>query len=371
MAGNAQGEGLACPGPPHHYRDAGATLAQVADHRLLVLASGGMRGQRIPYRLVGGNGCLLVRSACSRDDQSLLDLEEIGGGPAAFLECPVGDHADRPLGQEPVRQRLQLRPGGPGQASAQGDQDVGTGEGGRVLGQPVRTGQPMEQLTGHLVGHRPVLGAVGCPAGHHPDKGVRVVSALGRLGPPAVVQGVRGFMLLGRAGGLDRPLDQSRRPLPTVRPEPVEFGVDLAGALGEAPDQGLWHALELAVAVGVRWRPLHSQCPDQLPLVGGSVDGVRGQPIPIQVPAVHGCPAAVRTLDPIGDDQMGVQQRIALPGRPMVEPHRQHPLAGHVLDTAMATAGPKVLVQVANRLGQPDMMGSQHGPPSDRAAQAV
>jgi hypothetical protein len=36
-----------------------------------------MGGHRIPYRLVGGNGCLLIRSASSGDDQSLFDLEEI------------------------------------------------------------------------------------------------------------------------------------------------------------------------------------------------------------------------------------------------------------------------------------------------------
>jgi hypothetical protein len=35
---------------------------------------------------------------------------------------------------------------------------------------------------------------------------------------------------------------------------------------------------------------------------------------------------------------MGVQQRVALPGRPVVEPDRQQPLAGHVLDTAMTAA---------------------------------
>jgi hypothetical protein len=36
---------------------------------------------------------------------------------------------------------------------------------------------------------------------------------------------------------------------------------------------------------------------------------------------------------------MGVQQRIAFSGGPVVEPDRQHPLAGHVLDTAVAAAG--------------------------------
>jgi hypothetical protein len=41
---------------------------------------------------------------------------------------------------------------------------------------------------------------------------------------------------------------------------------------------------------------------------------------------------------------MGVQQRIAFSGRPVVEPDRQQPLSGHVLDTTVAAAGPQVLV---------------------------
>ena len=222
-----------------------------------------------------------------------------------------------------------------------------------------------------LSGHRPVLDAVGCPAGHLPDQGVRVHAPLGRLGPPAAIQGVRCLVLLGLAGGLDGPLDQPRRPLPTVRGQPVQLGVDLAGALGEPADQRLGHPLELAVAVGVRRRPLHPERPDELALVGGPVDGVRGQPMPVQIAAVQGRPASVRPLDPVGDDQMGVQQRIALPGRPVVEPDRQQPLSGHMLDTTMAAAGPQVLVQVADRLGQPGVMGGQHRPAGGRVTQAV
>ncbi len=68
---------------------------------------------------------------------------------------------------------------------------------------------------------------------------------------------------------------------------------------------------------------------------------------------------------------MGVQQRIALARGPVVEPDRQHPLAGHVLDTAMATAGAQMLVQVAERLGQPGVMGGQHGPADCWVTQAV
>jgi hypothetical protein len=84
--------------------------------------------------------------------------------------------------------------------------------------------------------------------------------------------------------------------------------------------------------------------------------------MPVQVPAVQRRPASVRTSDAVGHHQVGVQQRITLPGRPMVEPDRQQPVSGHVLDTAMATAGPQVLAEVGGRLGHASMMRRQHHP---------
>jgi hypothetical protein len=68
---------------------------------------------------------------------------------------------------------------------------------------------------------------------------------------------------------------------------------------------------------------------------------------------------------------MGVQQRIALAGRAVVEPDRQQSLAGHVLDTTMAAAGAQVLIQVAHRLSDTDVMGRKHRPSGGWVAQAV
>jgi hypothetical protein len=68
---------------------------------------------------------------------------------------------------------------------------------------------------------------------------------------------------------------------------------------------------------------------------------------------------------------MGVHQRIPLPGRPVVEPDRRQALAGHMLDTAMATPGPQVLVQIGHRLGQHGVMSLEHRPAGHRVAQAV
>ena len=49
----------------------------------------------------------------------------------------------------------------------------------------------------------------------------------------------------------------------------------------------------------------------------------------------------------------------------------QQPLAGHVLDTAMATARPQVLVQVGNCLGQSRVVGGQHRSAGGRVTEAV
>jgi hypothetical protein len=178
-------------------------------------------------------------------------------------------------------------------------------------------------------------------------------------------------MLLGLAGGLDGPLDQPRRPLLSVRLKPLDLQVDLLCPLGEQPDQLLGQALELAVAVPVGRRPLHAHGPDKLPLVGGPVDGVSGQPMPIQVPTVQRRPTSVQPLDAVGHDQVGVHQWVTLSGRPMIEPDRQHPLSIHVLDTAMAAPGAEVSVQVGDRLADTGVMSREHRPAGGRITQAV
>jgi len=110
MAGHAQGEGLTGPGPADDDRDPLAALAQVPDHRLLIRSSGRVRRQGLAHHLMRDHGCLLARPGSGGRDQLLLDAKQVGGGPAALLQGPVGDHTDRPLGHEPVRQLLQVGP---------------------------------------------------------------------------------------------------------------------------------------------------------------------------------------------------------------------------------------------------------------------
>jgi hypothetical protein len=92
--------------------------------------------------------------------------------------------------------------------------------------------------------------------------------------------------------------------------------------------------------------------------------------MPVQVPAVQRRPPSI--LDPVGHHhQVGVQQRIPLPGCPLVEPHRQQPLSGHMLVSAVATASAQMSVQIGNRLGHPRMVGVQDRPAGRRIAQAI
>jgi hypothetical protein len=370
MPRHAEGEGLAGPRPPHHQRDALAALADVADHAGLGGSRGGGVGaQRRANRVVGRDGGLLAGAVPGGDDEPLLDGQQLRGGPAALLQRPVGHHRDRPLGEEPVGQLLQLDSGGAGQLAAEGGDHLLAGEGGRLRGQPGRPGQPVERL-----GHRPLgqtLLAVARPSGHLADEGLRVHAAFGRLGPPAVVQCLWPLMLLGLAGGVDGPLHQPGRPRPSGRLQPFDLQVDLVAALGERPDEVLGHPLELAVAVPVGRRPLDSERPDKLALVGGAVDGVGGQPMAVQVAAVQRRPPSVRALDAVGDHQVGVQQRIAFSGRPVVEPDRQQPLAGHVLMAGVAAAGPDVGVQVADSLADAGVVGIQDRPAGGRIPEAV
>jgi hypothetical protein len=93
--------------------------------------------------------------------------------------------------------------------------------------------------------------------------------------------------------------------------------------------------------------------------------------MPVQVAAVQGGPVSVRALDAVADDQMGVQQRVALPGCPVVEPDGQQPLSGHALDTAVSAADAQVSVQVAHCLADTSVMGGQHRLAGGRVAEAV
>jgi hypothetical protein len=123
--------------------------------------------------------------------------------------------------------------------------------------------------------------------------------------------------------------------------------------------------------MGVRRRPLDAERPDELALVAGPVDGVGGQPMPVQILTIQRCPASVRALDTVGHHHMGVYQRVTLSGRSVVEADRQEPLAGHVLVAAVTAASTKVSVQIGDRLVDTSMVGGEDRPTGRGVAQAV
>jgi hypothetical protein len=189
-----------------------------------------MRLEGGSHRIMGDHRGLLISASRSGDDQPLFNAEELGGGPAALLQRPIGDHGHGPLSTKPVHEFFKLGPADADQLAAEGGDDVLAAEGGRGRGQPRRTCQPLEHR-----GHCPLgqaLVAVTGPAAHLPDQAVRIVAALGRLRPPSSIQGVRDLVDFGLAGGMDGPLDQPRGPLPPIPGQPVQLGVDLVGALG-------------------------------------------------------------------------------------------------------------------------------------------
>src|SRR5215217_2855902 len=119
MPGYSEGEGLAGPGLSHDQGDAGAALTDITDHVFLVGAGGGMDLEGGPHSLVADHGGPLAGAAGGDGDELLLDPEQLRGGPAALLQRPIGDHADRPLSEELVSQVLELGSGGPGQLAAE------------------------------------------------------------------------------------------------------------------------------------------------------------------------------------------------------------------------------------------------------------
>jgi hypothetical protein len=129
--------------------------------------------------------------------------------------------------------------------------------------------------------------------------------------------------------------------------------------------------LDLAVAPPVGVRPRHPQRAGQLALEGGPVDRVGGAAVPVDVAAVQRRPPAIGALHPVGDHQVGVDQRVALARGAVVEPDRQQAVAANMLRPAVAPSGAELPVQVRRRLGQAHVVGVQHRPPGRRFPKAV
>ncbi len=266
-------------------------------------------------------------------DQVLLDVQQLQGGPAPLPPGAVGDHADRPLLEEPVRQPFQRAAVGADQLVAEGGDHFGTREGGGLRGQPLRAGEPIEypsdrHLVRGRVGAQPVA-AGGCLAGclpaaaKHLAQQLRDVhTVLGGLGAPPLRQRGGRLLPLGLPRGMDRPLDQLGRSHPPFGLQPLHLAVDRVRPLRERLEEVIRHAGQLAVAPPIRLTPGDPQRPGQGALVGAPVDRVRRQPMPVQVATIKRRPATIRTLHPVRHDHMGVQQGVPGAAGAVVEPDR-------------------------------------------------
>jgi hypothetical protein len=138
-----------------------------------------------------------------------------------------------------------------------------------------------------------------------------VHTMFGGFGTPPLRQDDWGLMLLGLPGGLHHPLDQLRRPHPSLGLQPLDRIVDRIRPLRKGLEQLGGHAGQLPVAPPVRLRPRDPQRPGQPALVGAAVDRVRRQAVAVQVATIKRRPATIRPLHPVRHDHMGVQQRVA------------------------------------------------------------
>jgi hypothetical protein len=127
-------------------------------------------------------------------------------------------------------------------------QPLEIGAGGRVdsQGLAARPGQLQIGIRLVKVGQVQLASAVGFGADHLIQAGVLAgpgqlhiqpvdVFAAGQADQGAAAGQPQGasLMVFGLAGRVDGPLDQPRCPLPTVRSQPVQLGVDPISALGE------------------------------------------------------------------------------------------------------------------------------------------
>ena len=240
MPGHAQGEGLARPRPADDHGDALAALAQVPDHRLLIARGGWAARASRTASWEATAVCSPVRPVAR--DQPLLDRQQVGVDQRRSSR----DRSATTLTARSAKNRSASSSSSVRPAPARPAPRATRTRGGRrwTRARSARPGRPADRTAGWPPPRTPSGPGRGWAvrpvtvADHRPGR-VRARPprpASGRTGCP-------GSCCLQLAGRLDGHLDQPRRPLPTVRGQPVEFGVDLAGALGESPDQRLGHPL--------------------------------------------------------------------------------------------------------------------------------
>jgi hypothetical protein len=139
---------------------------------------------------------------------------------------------------------------------------------------------------------------------------------------------------------------------------------------GERLDHGAGDAIQVGVTSGGRL-PGDPEGPGQLVAERGLVQVAGGLGMPVQRAAVQGRPAPVRALGEVGDQDVGVQQRIPGPAHAMLVAGCQQTAASDSLAAGMPAARPRRRpLQVPQRLpdrgvmrgdDRPDDVGSAEG----------
>ena len=221
----------------------------------------------LAHRLMGSPGRLLARPAGGAGDQPLLDRQQVGVDQRRSSRARSATTLTaRSAKNRSASASSSARPA-PARPAPRATRTSGRAKVDAFSVSP--SGQARWANRWHTVCWTAHPGRGWLSSRSPPDQGVRVHPALGRLLPPSSVQGVRRLVLLRFAGGLDSPFDQPRRPLPTLRSQPIELGIDLAGA-PENPRTNAsgipWSSRVAVASAGVHSTP---RVLDKRPLVGG------------------------------------------------------------------------------------------------------
>lgn len=342
--------GLARPGAADDRLDARARGTDGADHGGLLVAE--VRLQR-EDRVDRRRGCGRRRRFTGPAQEPGLDLDQLrrtegrgaAGANAAVVEphddlgvAPrggAGEHDDAVRGEEPVGEPLDFD-SGRGCADGGGDvaDDVAPGEGGGALGQPERAGEVVVEPFD--VGRRAMLhlGAAEARvdgAGVEAERGGAIAPCSGeRVGVDGAV--------LRAAGGEGRLLAGARRRVAGLGEEVL----DLVAPLAELVDHRLRDAGDVRHAFDHR-SPLDAEAVAEQVAEVRLVEVAAGQRVVKQGPGIEAAPAVGDGEREVGDDDVGVQERVAGAAAAVVEGGGDEPGG---LDPLAAVPGDDDLVLV-------------------------
>lgn len=227
------------------------------------------------------------------------------------------------------------------------------------MGEPVRA----EQLGhAHLGSPDPVIGD---PPQRRIDGMASQTVPFGPL-PPVRQQGVAGGALLRLAGGQGRDLRRCGGAFPAS----FELGHDLPPSPRELLDHRTGKPDDVGHPVADRL-PVDPEPAGQLRPQHGLVEVGGGLRLPVHQPAIQRPPPAARVHE-VGDQNMGVQQRVPGPAGAMPEHRRHQPLALHHFAAARTSAGhARMPLQIGHALADRQVMGGGDLPGHVRGAEGV